>query len=166
MSGIDRIPKKYTEFSGKCHEYPKHSRNALDTAPARQRQITTTDHNSKSTIRTEQERLYRPRKLFVKVGSSWEILDGDNAQVAKPYIFISYAANQFERDTDASGRMVLSDAAAQRLKQRAETLVEESNLEAYWIDFLRAPEQREATDDVHRFCDVGSGLRESMCAAV
>jgi hypothetical protein len=62
--------------------------------------------------------------------------------------------------------MVLSDAAAQRLKQRAETLVEESNLEAYWIDFLRAPEQREATDDVHRFCDVGSGLRESMCAAV
>lgn len=104
----------------------------------------------------------QPRKLFVKISNSWSILDGDGDQVEKPYIIISYAVNQFDRELDASGRLVLTDAAAKRLKQRAERVVEESNLEAYWIDFLRVPEQPEATDDVHRFCDVVRGS-EKVC---
>jgi hypothetical protein len=82
--------------------------------------------------------------------------------VEKPYIFISYAANQFERELGSSGRLILTAEVSKRLKQRAETVVEESNLEAYWVDFLRPPEQPEATDDVHRFCDVVRGS-EKVC---
>ncbi len=159
---IESIPKNYAEFRGECHEYPKHPRNAIDSAPTRDGHSAAADNRARAVNKNEQERLYRPRKLFVKVDSSWEILDGDDAQVEKPYIFISYAANQFGRESDASGRLVLTDAAAMRLKQRAEEVVEGSNLEAYWIDFLRAPEQPEATDDVHRFCDVVRGS-EKVC---
>lgn len=156
------IPKEYAEFRGECHEYPKHTHSVLDTAPARHDNTSGANNNAISANGREQERLYRPRRLFVKVGKAWRTLDGDGAQGEKPYIFISYAANQFGREQDASGRLILTDEASKRLKQRAEAVVEESNLEAYWIDFLRAPEQPEATDDVHRFCDVVRGS-EKVC---
>lgn len=158
--GPQPISKEYTELRGECHEYPKHPRRALDTAPAHYGHTQAANNNAISADSREQKRLYRPPRLFVKVGEAWRILDGDGAQVEMPYIFISYAANQFGREQDASGRLVLTNEASKRLEQPAEAVVEESNLEAYWIDFLRAPEQPEATDDVHRSCDVVRGSQK------
>lgn len=89
-------------------------------------------------------------------------MDGDGPQTELPYIFISYAANQFERVEDASKRLALTEDAFRHLKKRAEAVTEQHGLEAYWIDFLRAPQQPEATDDVHRFCDVVRGS-EQVC---
>jgi hypothetical protein len=106
-----------------CHEYLKHPRNALDTAPARDGQSSAPNGTSRELKSREQERLYRPRRLFVKVGESWEILDGDGDQVEKPYIFISYAANQFDRELDSSSRLILTAEASKWLKHHAETVV-------------------------------------------
>ena len=156
------VPEKYPEFPGRCQEYPKHSRSTLDAPPSDSR--TGTADGQESTMYTvrEQKRLYRPRKLFVKVQDSWVIVDGDGLQTERPYIFISYAANQFQRIEDATGRFVLTAEASHRLKQRAQAVTEQSGLAAYWIDFLRAPKQPEASDDVHRFCDVVRGS-EQVC---
>jgi len=52
--------------------YPKHPRNALDTAPARDGQSSALKGTSREPKSSEQERLYRPRRLFVKVGKLWE----------------------------------------------------------------------------------------------
>ena len=104
------------------------------------------------------KRLYRPRKLLVKFNNSWVVKDGDGLQTERPYIFISYTTNQSQRAKDASGRFIrLTQGASQRLKERAEMVTEQNRLDAYWIDFLRTPHQPEATDDVHRFCDVVRG---------
>lgn len=86
-------------------------------------------------------------------------MDGDGLQAEKPYIFISYAANQFERSNDPSGRLVLTEKASNRLKERSIAVAEQNGLDAYWIDSLRAPGQPEATYDVHRFCDVVRGSK-------
>ncbi|KFY68375.1 hypothetical protein V496_01118 [Pseudogymnoascus sp. VKM F-4515 (FW-2607)] len=153
------IPTQYPEFKGECHEYPKHACSTLDAVPAPTCQLDTRALNSNlnSTSSAEQKRLYRPRKLFLKVGKSWEIVDDDGVHADKPYLFISYAANQFEREADATGRVTLSAAASLSLQQRAEAIVEDQNLDAYWMDLLRSPHQPEATDDVHRFSDVVRG---------
>ena len=78
-------------------------------------------------------------------------------------MFISYAANQFERLADPSRRPVLIEEASKRLKERSIAVAEQNGLDAYWIDFLRAPNQPEATDNIHRFCD---GVRGSKLVCV
>lgn len=46
------------------------------------------------------------------------------------------------------------------LDSRAQALARSLGLTAYWADFhCRAPKQPEATDDVHRFCDVVRGAQ-------
>ncbi|OBT61202.1 hypothetical protein VE03_08711 [Pseudogymnoascus sp. 23342-1-I1] len=155
----EKIPTQYPEFKGECHEYPKHACSTLDAVPGTTRRANTPAPNSSpdGASSTEQKRLYRPRKLFLKVGKSWEIVNDDGAHADKPYLFISYAANQFEREADATGRLTLTHAASLYLQQRAEAIVVEHKLEAYWMDHLRSPHQPEATDDVHRFSDVVRG---------
>ncbi|KFX95748.1 hypothetical protein V490_03685, partial [Pseudogymnoascus sp. VKM F-3557] len=145
LGGPDqKFPSQYPEFKGECDEYPKHACSKMDAVPA-------------PSSGAEQKRLYRPRKLFLKVGTSWEIVDDDGAHADKPYLFISYAANQYEREADSTGRLTLTPAASTLLQQRAQAIVEEKNLDAYWMDHLRSPNQPEATDDVHRFSDVVRG---------
>lgn len=154
------IPTHYPEFKGECHEYPKHACSTLDAVPApptRQANALASNSNPEGASGVEQKRLYRPRKLFLKVGKSWEVVDDNGAHADKPYLFISYAANQYEREADATGRLTLAPAGSSSLQQRAEAIVEEQNLEAYWMDHLRSPHQPEATDDVHRFSDVVRG---------
>lgn len=156
------IPEKYPEFTGRCREYPKHGRSTLDAPPSDSRTGMADGQESTRYIVKEQRRLHRPRKLYVKADDSWLEVDGDGLQTEIPYIFISYAANQFKRIEDASGQLVLTEESSQRLKQRAEAVTEQNGLAAYWIDFLRAPKQPEASDDVHRFCDVVRGS-EQVC---
>ena len=158
-SPFKTIPTQYPEFKGECREYPKHACSTLDAVPGPTRQANTLAPNSnvESASGTEQKRLYWPRKLFLKVGTSWKIVDDDGAHADKPYLFISYAANQFEREADATGRLTLTPAASSSLQQRAEAIVNDNNLDAYWMDHLRSPHQPEATDDVHRFSDVVRG---------
>ena len=156
------IPDKYPEFLGRCRDYPRYAPSHVDASPAHSRTAIADGSITTTYVAKEQRRLYRPRKLYVKIDDSWIVMDGDGPQTELPYIFISYAANQFHRVEDASGRLVLTDDASKRLKQRAEAVTEQNGLEAFWIDFLRAPQQPEATDDVHRFCDVVRGS-EQVC---
>lgn len=156
------IPEKYPEFLGRCRDYPKHAPTHVDPPPAHPGTAIADGLTTTTYVAKEQRRLYRPRKLYVKIDDSWTVMDGDGPQTKLPYIFISYAANQFERVEDASKRLALTEDASRQLKQRAEAVTEQHGLEAYWIDFLRAPQQPEATDDVHRFCDVVQGS-EQVC---
>ncbi len=159
-----QISHEYPKFVGRCSEYPKHARSNFDVSSANPRTHSGNDnvHFAPMYAAKEQERLYRPRKLFVKDGDSWVEMDGDGLQMEKPYLFVSYAANQFQRSEDSSGRLVLTEGASQRVKERAIVVTEQNGLDAFWIDFLRAPNQPEATDDVHRFCDVVRGS-ELVC---
>lgn len=151
------IPDKYPELLGRCRDYPKHAPIHIDTPPAHPGTAIADGLTTTMYVAKEQRRLYRPRKLYVKIDDFWTVVDGDGPQTELPYIFISYAANQFERVEDASKRLALTEDALRHLKKRAEVVTEQHGLEAYWIDFLRAPQQPEATDDVHRFCDVVRG---------
>lgn len=155
------IPHEYPKFLGRCEEYPKHSPSNLEISSANfHARPSNKDSGSVSAYTAkEQKRLYRPRKLFVKYDNGWLEMDGDNLHAERPYIFISYSANQFQRLKDSSGRLVLTEEASQRLKERAIAVTEQNGLDAYWIDFLRAPDQPEATDDIHRFCDVVRGSK-------
>ena len=159
-----KISHQYPKFRGRCPEYPKHARSNFDVSSANPRTHSGNEnvHSAPMYTAKEQERLYRPRKLFTKDGDSWLETDGDSLHMKKPYIFVSYAANQFQRSEDSSGRIVLTEGASQRVKERAIAVTEEHGLDAFWIDFLRAPKQPEATDDVHRFCDVVRGS-ELVC---
>ena len=162
-----QIPCEYPRYLGKCSEFPKHARSNLDTSPANfHPHSNNVDHRLVPRYpANEQRRLHRPRKLFVKDHDSWMEMDGGGLQTEKPYIFISYAAKQFQRSKDPkdpSGRDVLTEVASQRIKERAIAVTEQNGLSAYWMDFLTAPEQPEKTDDVHRFCDVVRGS-ELVC---
>lgn len=153
------IPTQYPEFKGECREYPKHACSNLDAVPEPNRQAVSraASSNIENTSGAEQKRLYRPRKLFLKVGEIWEIVDDNGAHADKPYLFISYAANQYERETDSTGRLILTSAATSSLQKRAKEIADNHGLDAYWMDHLRSPHQPDATDDVHRFSDVVRG---------
>ncbi|KAL9600009.1 MAG: hypothetical protein Q9219_003478 [cf. Caloplaca sp. 3 TL-2023] len=155
------IPQQYPKFLGRCQESPKHASRNSNTLPINTQSAPAQEDTQTGTFDAakEQKRLYRPRKLFVKMVDSWSVADGDARNAERPYIFISYAANQFSRMTDPSGRLTLTEEASQRLKDRAIAVAEQKGCEAFWIDFLRAPTQPEATDDVHRFCDVVRGSK-------
>ncbi len=162
ISSLPRpIPREYPKFLGQCRENPQHAPSNLDVSPASFDTRSGNGDNELVSIHTaiEQKRLYRPRKLFVKNDNSWLEVDGDGLQAERPYIFIGYAANQFERSSDPSGRLVLTEEASKRLKERSIAVAEQNGLDAYWIDFLRARNQPEATHDVHRFCDVVRGSK-------
>lgn len=90
--------------------------------------------------------------------NEWTEVDGDSYE--GDYLFISYAAGQYEREEDNTGRLVLTQSAMQHLHNRAAILCKNKSVRSYWIDFLRAKHQPEATDDVHRFCDVVRGAKE------
>lgn len=155
----NKIPTQYPEFKGECREYPKYACSYLDRVPSPNRQAASRadSSNHESTSGAEQKRLYRPRKLFLKVGGVWEIVDDNGAHADKPYLFISYAANQYEREADSTDRLILTPAATSALRKRAEVIADDHSLDAYWMDHLRSPHQPEATDDVHRFSDVVRG---------
>ena len=151
------IPHEYPKFLGRCRETPMFAPSNLNVSPPSLNTRSGNEDNELTVV--QQRRLYRPRKLFVKNDNSWLEVDGDGLQAERPYIFISYAAKQFERLNDPSGRLVLTEEASKRLKERSIAVAEQNGLDAYWIDFLRAPNQPEATYDVHRFCDVVRGSK-------
>lgn len=70
--GTVPIPTHYPEFKGECREYPKHACSTLDAvpAPAAPSRTPAMNRDPRSASGAEQKRLYRPRKLFVKVGTS------------------------------------------------------------------------------------------------
>ena len=154
-----QISHEYPKFLGPRPEDPKHRRSAFDVSSVIPRIHSGNEnvHSAPMDIAKEQERLYRPRKLFVKNGDSWVEMDGDSLPIEKRYIFISYARNQFQRSD-----RVLTEGASQHIKERAIAVTEQNGLDAFWIDFLCATVGPEATDDIHRFCDVVRGS-ERVC---
>lgn len=134
----------YVSFPGRCYEYPKHARNALDASPVAP--VSRFDeHGDEYNVAKNQERLLRPRMLVVQEGDDWLVQSGD--LYAGGYIFVSFAAQQFS-----------SNEARHELEWRARDLAAELGVSAYWIDFLcRSTTQPDLTDDVHRFCDVVRG---------
>ncbi|KAL8689941.1 MAG: hypothetical protein Q9218_004503 [Villophora microphyllina] len=151
------ITEGYPKFLGRCQEPPKHAPSNLGAHSTNPRTRPPHEDNQLGIVppAREQKRLYRPRRLFVKMDDSWTDTDGDSSLHAeKPYVFISYAANQFPRILQPSGELRLTEEASMRLKQRAIAVAEQKGCHAFWIDFLTASTQPERTDDVHRFCDV------------
>ena len=127
------FPREYPKFQGRCQEYPKYTPSNLDVAPASLHTRIDNGNNGLLSIYTgrEQKRLYRPRKLFVKNGNSWLEIDTSTLQAETPYTFISYAANQFQRSKDPSGRLVLTEEASKRLQERAIAAAEQNGLDTY-----------------------------------
>ena len=159
LGGAANSNPKYPNFPSRCYEYPKHALNQLDAAPNAPTHVygVNDDKDKLYKIEGEQERLLRPRALMVFRNGYWELVE--DGSYSGLYIFISFAAGQYQiPSTEKSGETVLDEAT---IDARARKLAEKLNVFAYWTDYhCRAEFQPEATDDVHRFCDVVRGAHQ------
>jgi hypothetical protein len=106
-------------------------------------------------------RLLRPRLLVTKdADGHWTTKDiNADPSLWKPYIMVSYTNVHYKTGTSEKGR--------EQLEKAAELAAEESNCEAYWMDFkCRAPtnEPKLLDQDVNRFCDVIRGAHRVVVA--
>ncbi|KAG4423236.1 hypothetical protein IFR04_003602 [Cadophora malorum] len=152
----------YLNFPNRCYEYPKHALNALDAAPNAPKKVRgqrDDDGDKEYLVKGEQSRLVRPRALVVCRNGRWEtVTDGSYTGL---YIFISFAAAEFSIPGPTSGDPNLKVLDEQTLDTRARRLAQKHGVQAYWCDYhCRALQQPEATDDVHRFCDVVRGAHQ------
>jgi len=74
------LPDKYPEFLGRCQDYPKHAPTHIDAPPAHPGAAIADGLTTTTYVAKEQRRLYRPRKLYVKIDGSWVVMDGDGPQ--------------------------------------------------------------------------------------
>ncbi|PVH86175.1 hypothetical protein DL98DRAFT_545593 [Cadophora sp. DSE1049] len=142
--------------------HPKHVLNSLDAdlrAPTDVSGLQEYDAGVLYNVQGDLKRLIRPRALVVYRNGNWNVeADG---RYTGPYLFISFAASHFVKLLPGTefGR-VLDEA---ELDDRARRLVIKLGMSAYWADYhCRALRQPEATDDVHRFCDVVRGAAQVM----
>jgi len=162
MGNTSNSIPKYPNFPSRCYEYPKHARNQLDAVPNAPTEVPgqqSGDKHISYKVKGEQKRLLRPRALVVFQNNRWEtVQDGSYTGL---YIFISFAAAQFQKlppSVDNSENKILDEEA---IDLRARRLAKHLGVSAYWTDFhCRAKEQPDATDDVHRFCDVVRGAHQ------
>ncbi|KAK6605525.1 hypothetical protein ACHAPF_007202 [Botrytis cinerea] len=166
-NGDGKNSDKYTRFPHKCYEYPKHALNQLDAAPNAAQWIKgqRQDDGDKTYItKGEQNRLLRPRALVVFRNNKWEVVE--DGSFSGPYIFISFAAAQYQRPAPTDQNPGKTELDQEAIDLRARKLTLHHGMEAYWADFhCRAELQPEATDDVHRFCDVTRGA-EKVCVVL
>jgi hypothetical protein len=166
MGGAINSSPMYPNFPSRCYEYPKHALNQLDaaprTTPRKEYGVNDGENFDKDKLYTvdgEQKRLLRPRALRVFQNGQWiTVEDGSYHGL---YIFISFARGQYvvPMPTAANPNNMVIDK--QRLDFRAQRLCEHLGVEAYWCDYhCRAEHQPDATDDVHRFCDVVRGAHQ------
>ncbi|KAL2074862.1 hypothetical protein VTL71DRAFT_8641 [Oculimacula yallundae] len=136
----------YLSFPNRCYEYPKHALNSLDAAPYASKKVQgqrSDDGEKEYLIEGEQKRL---------------VTDGS---YTGPYIFISFAAAEFTVSAPTLENPQNTALDEQTLDFRAKRLAQEHGVQAYWCDYhCRAKHQPEATDDVHRFCDVVRGAHQ------
>ncbi|KAI9049987.1 hypothetical protein LZ554_006132 [Drepanopeziza brunnea f. sp. 'monogermtubi'] len=161
-NGPGAARSQYLGFPNRCYEYPKHALNSLDAAPNVLTKVNgqqSSDSDKEYEIQGEQKRLIRPRALVVYREGVWHIVD--DGSYTGLYIFISFAAAQYQCPDPTSEDPDATMLDAQTLDFRARRLCEQLGVEAYWCDYhCRAIDQPEATDDVHRFCDVVRGAHQ------
>ncbi|TAQ89735.1 hypothetical protein B7494_g1924 [Chlorociboria aeruginascens] len=152
----------YPAFPSRCYEYPKHALNSLDVAPEAPTVVHGVNKHDKDKlyrVEGEQTRLLRPRALVVWRNNDWEIVD--DGSFTGPYIFISFAAAQYQLPAPTPTDPNKTVLDTETIDRRAKMLAKQSGVLAYWADFhCRAEFQPEATDDVHRFCDVVRGAHK------
>ncbi|QSZ34967.1 hypothetical protein DSL72_007829 [Monilinia vaccinii-corymbosi] len=165
--GSGRDSEKYTRFPHKCYEYPKHALNQLDAAPNASQWIKGQREDDGDKIyvtKGEQSRLLRPRALVVFRDNEWKVVE--DGSFSGPYIFISFAAAQYQKSAPTDQNPGRTELDKDAIDTRARKLTLHHGMEAYWADFhCRAELQPEATDDVHRFCDVTRGA-EMVCVVL
>ncbi len=152
----------YLGFPSRCYEYPKHALNSLDAAPNTLTKVKGqqgNDGDKEYEVQGEQKRLIRPRALVVYRNNRWETVEDGSFKGL--YIFISFAAAQYQIPSPTAQNSKNTTLDTQTLDFRARRLCEQLGVEAYWCDYhCRAIDQPEATDDVHRFCDVVRGSHQ------
>lgn len=153
---------QYLGFPYRCYEYPKHALNSLDSAPTASTKVKGQkkgDDDTEYEIHGEQKRLVRPRALVVYREGGWHVVD--DGSYTGLYLFVSYAAAQYQVPDLASPDSAATTLDSQSLDFRARRLCEQFGVEAYWCDYhCRASIQPHITDDVHRFCDVVRGAHQ------
>ncbi|KAH6719650.1 hypothetical protein BKA61DRAFT_640269 [Leptodontidium sp. MPI-SDFR-AT-0119] len=152
----------YLNVPNRCYEYPKHALNSLDAAPNAAKKVygqRDDDGDKEYLIEGEQKRLVRPRALVVYRNGRWDtVTDGSYDGL---YIFISFAAAEFAISAPTPENPQNKTLDENTLDFRARRLAEQHGVQAYWCDYhCRALQQPEATDDVHRFCDVVRGAHQ------
>ena len=149
---------RYPSVPYECFEYPKHVLNQMDAgpgAPIQVRGIQSRGSEVDYLVRGELKRPVRPRAVVAYRDGCWVVVE--NGSYTGPYIFISFAASHFVKSDPTTGSII--DMA--QLDDRARKLAIQLGMPAYWIDIhCRAKQQPEATDDVHRFCDVVRGAHQ------
>lgn len=160
--GAGAARSSYLSFPSRCYEYPKHALNSLDAAPNANTKVAGLQVGEKDKlyeVQGEQKRLLRPRALVVYRNNRWEIVD--DGSYAGLYIFISFAAAQFQLPSPTAQDPNNTKLDTQTLDFRARRLAEQLGVQAYWCDYhCRAEKQPDITDDVHRFCDVVRGSHQ------
>ena len=146
-----RVSIQYPTFFGRSWNYPKYSRNAIDSRPEVATTVVWTDPKEKETavhdVSGNSDRLIRPRQLMsMQNDGQWKLSPG----TAQPYIVVSYASK---------------DLSKQQVARIAVNMAHHAGVRAYWIDFMcRAKEQPQLTYDVHSLCDVFRGARQVYAA--
>jgi hypothetical protein len=152
----------YPQFPSRCYEYPKHALNRLDAAPKASTKVAGQQFGDKDKlyqVKGEQKRLLRPRALVVYQNNRWDIVE--DGSYTGLYIFISFAAAQFQKPAPTAEDPENTTLDKEAIDFRAQRLAKHLGILAYWADFhCRAEFQPEATDDVHRFCDVVRGAHQ------
>lgn len=166
-NGTGKQNDKYTSFPHRCYEYPKHALNQLDASPKALEWVKgqrKDDGDKTYIIKGEQNRLLRPRALVVLRNNKWDVVE--DGSFTGPYIFISFAAAQYQKPAPTDENPQKTELDVDAIDRRARRLTLHHGMEAYWADFhCRAELQPEATDDVHRFCDVTRGA-EKVCVVL
>jgi hypothetical protein len=89
----------------------------------------------------------------------WDIVE--DGSYTGLYIFISFAAAQFQKPAPTAENPQNTILDKEAIDFRAQRLAKHLGVSAYWADFhCRAELQPEASDDVHRFCDVVRGAHQ------
>ncbi|KAL2067574.1 hypothetical protein VTL71DRAFT_1999 [Oculimacula yallundae] len=157
-----KAPWRYPAVLHQSREYPKHVLNPLDAHPRAPASVSGNreyDAGVSYNIHEDLKRLIRPRALIVYRHGMWNV--EEDGRFTGPYLFISFAAMHFVKTVRGTANEQTLDI--RELDDRARRLVSKLGMSAYWADYhCRAAAQPEATDDVHRFCDVVRGAAQVM----
>ena len=149
-----RVSIQYPTFFGRSWNYPKYSRNAIDSKPGVAKTVLWIARKETKAaaydVSGNSDRLIRPRQLMrMQRDGQWKLSPG----TFEPYIVVSYASQDFPGDQ--------KDEVA----KIAENMACHAGVRAYWIDFkCMVKEQPQYTYDIHSLCDVFRGARQVYAA--